>query len=46
MLGGLCNPFPLFSLFSLIPYFFSFPFFPAQRRVDFVGAQCLPLVST
>jgi hypothetical protein len=33
--GGLCNPFSLFSLFTLIPYFFSFLFFPALRRVDF-----------
>jgi hypothetical protein len=23
--GGLCNPFSLFSLFTLILYFFSFP---------------------
>jgi hypothetical protein len=29
------NPFSLFSLFTLIPYFFSFLFFPALRRVDF-----------
>jgi hypothetical protein len=29
VLGGLCNPFSLFSLFTLIPYFFSFLFFPA-----------------
>jgi len=28
--GGLCNPFSLFSLFTLIPYFFSFLFFPAR----------------
>jgi hypothetical protein len=33
--GGLCNPFSLFSLFTLILYFFSFLFFPALRRVDF-----------
>jgi hypothetical protein len=33
----LSNPFSLFSLFTLIPYFFSFPFFPALRRVDFFG---------
>jgi hypothetical protein len=36
VLGGLCNPFSLFSLFTLIPYFFSFLFFPALRRVDFL----------
>jgi hypothetical protein len=30
VLGGLCNPFSLFSLFTLIPYFFSFLFFPAR----------------
>jgi len=41
VLGGLCNPFSLFSLFTLIPYFFSFLFFPALRRVDFVGANCV-----
>jgi hypothetical protein len=35
VLGGLCNPFSLFSLFTLILYFFSFLFFPALRRVDF-----------
>ncbi len=33
--------FTFFSLFTLIPYFFSFPFFSAQRRVDFVGANCV-----
>jgi hypothetical protein len=36
VLGGLCNPFSLFSLFTLILYFFSFLFFPALRRVDFL----------
>jgi hypothetical protein len=41
VLGGLYNPFPLFSLFTLIPYFFSFPFFRAQRRGDFVGANAV-----
>ena len=33
--------FPFFSLFTLIPYFFFFLFFPALRRVDFVGANCV-----
>ncbi|ELS46134.1 hypothetical protein C789_4079 [Microcystis aeruginosa FACHB-905 = DIANCHI905] len=45
MLGGLCNPFPLFSLFTLIPYFFSFLFFPALRRVDFFEKMALMLNS-
>ncbi|TRU82109.1 MAG: hypothetical protein EWV46_19540 [Microcystis viridis Mv_BB_P_19951000_S69D] len=33
--------FTFFSLFTFIPYFFSFLFFPASRRVDFVGANCV-----
>ena len=41
--GGLCNPFSLFSLFTLIPYFFSFLFFPALRRVDFFEKMALML---
>jgi hypothetical protein len=43
VLGGLCSPFSLFSLFTLIPYFFSFPFFPALRRVDFFEKMALIL---
>ncbi len=43
VLGGLCSPFSLFSLFTLIPYFFSFPFFPALRRVDFFEKMALML---
>jgi hypothetical protein len=41
--GELSNPFSLFSLFTLIPYFFSFPFFPALRRVDFFEKMALIL---
>ncbi|AKE66166.1 hypothetical protein N0824_02508 [Microcystis sp. 0824] len=33
-----------FSPFTLIPYFFFFLFFPALRRVDFVGANSTHLV--
>ena len=35
--------FLFFSLFTLIPYFFSFPFFPALRRVDFFEKMALML---
>ncbi|TRT52917.1 MAG: hypothetical protein EWV85_14510 [Microcystis aeruginosa Ma_QC_C_20070703_M131] len=35
--------FPFFSLFTLIPYFFSFLFFPALRRVDFFEKMALML---
>ncbi|WP_184891213.1 hypothetical protein ACLB6K_11490 [Microcystis aeruginosa FACHB-524] len=43
VLGGLCSPFSLFSLFTLIPYFFFFLLFPALRRVDFFEKMALML---
>jgi hypothetical protein len=47
VLGGLCNPFSLFSLFTLIPYFFSFlsrPFFGVLGRFwGYLGARDAPL---
>jgi hypothetical protein len=41
--GELSNPFSLFSLFTLIPYFFFFLLFPALRRVDFFEKMALML---
>jgi hypothetical protein len=45
--GGLCNPFSLFSLFTLILYFFSFlsrPFFGVLGRFwGYLGARDAPL---
>ncbi|ELP57239.1 putative membrane protein [Microcystis aeruginosa TAIHU98] len=40
MLGGLCNPFPLFSLFTLIPYFFFFFSFPPLGGSIFLRKWC------